>query len=35
MSDLNREIESEVVKINTFVEEKLSKDKILSTTWSK
>lgn len=35
MSNLNREIESEVVKINTFVEEKLSKDKILIPTFQR
>jgi len=35
MSNLNREIESEVVKINTFVEEKLSKDKLLIPTFQR
>ncbi|MCK4388012.1 MAG: DUF262 domain-containing protein [Dehalococcoidia bacterium] len=35
MSNLNREIESEVMKINTFVEEKLSKDKILIPTFQR
>ena len=29
MSSLNREIESEVTRINTFVEERLSKNKLL------
>jgi len=35
MSNLNREIESEVTKINTFVEEKLSKDKLLIPTFQR
>ena len=35
MSNLNREIESEVIKINTFVEEMLSKDKILIPTFQR
>jgi len=35
MTNLNREIESEVVKINTLVEEKLSKDKILIPTFQR
>lgn len=35
MSTLSREIGSEVVKINTFVEEKLSKDKILIPTFQR
>jgi len=35
MSNLNREIESEVVRINTFVEEKLSKDKLLIPTFQR
>jgi hypothetical protein len=35
MSNLNREIDSEVVKINVFVEEKLSKDKILIPTFQR
>ena len=35
MSNLNREIESEVMKINTFVEEKLAKDKLLIPTFQR
>ena len=35
MSNLNREIESEVTKINTFVEERLSKDKLLIPTFQR
>ena len=35
MSNLNREIESEVIKINTFVEEKLAKDKVLIPTFQR
>lgn len=35
MSNLNREIESEVMKVNTFVEEKLSKDKLLIPTFQR
>lgn len=35
MTNLNREIESEVIKINTLVEEKLSKDKILIPTFQR
>jgi len=35
MSNLNREIESEVTKINTFIEEKLSKDKLLIPTFQR
>ena len=35
MSNLNREIESEVTKINTFVEEKLAKDKVLIPTFQR
>lgn len=35
MSSLSREIESEVVKIHPFVEEKLSKDKILIPTFQR
>jgi len=35
MSNLNREIDSEVVKIHTFVEQKLSKDKILIPTFQR
>ena len=35
MSNLNREIESKVAKINTFVEEKLSKDKLLIPTFQR
>jgi len=35
MSNLNREIESEVMKVNTFVEEKLAKDKLLIPTFQR
>jgi len=35
VADLNREIDSEVIKINTFVEEKLAKDKILIPTFQR
>ncbi len=35
MSNLNREIESEVMKINIFVEEKLAKDKLLIPTFQR
>jgi hypothetical protein len=35
MSNLNREIESEVIKINSFVEDKLSKDKLLIPTFQR
>ena len=35
MSNLNREIESEVTKINIFVEEKLAKDKVLIPTFQR
>jgi len=35
MSNLNREIESEVTKISAFVEEKLSKDKLLIPTFQR
>jgi len=35
MSNLNREIESEVIKINTFVEERLSKDKVIIPTFQR
>jgi len=35
MTNLNREIESEVIKISTFVEEKLSKDRILIPTFQR
>ena len=35
MSNINREIESDVMKINTFVEEKLAKDKLLISTFQR
>jgi len=35
MSNLNREIESEVMKVNTFIEEKLAKDKLLIPTFQR
>jgi len=35
MSNLNREIDSEVTKISTFVEERLSKDKLLIPTFQR